>query len=121
MSKTGRETGFGSLDFSHAVHTCPEAFEVIGMPNYKLLDEGSVEDGSRVQLEVSTEFKVTVYQWSFELLRSILYKVGFRHIRRRALFLDAIALEAYTERELELIKKSELLMFVEAERCRNGV
>ncbi|HJD64771.1 MAG TPA: hypothetical protein LFW10_01180 [Rickettsia endosymbiont of Diachasma alloeum] len=43
-------------------------------------------------------------------------QVGFNNIRKHNLLLDEISLQAFTNRELDIIKKSNIFLLLEAQK-----
>lgn len=93
----------------------PEIFNILKFP-VKSLKDDKYTDGCPIQIEITDDCVVTSYQRNFDTLKQLMEEVGFKNVRKCDLFLDEIASQAFTDKELDIIKKSNILLLIEAEQ-----
>ncbi|MBY0501475.1 MAG: class I SAM-dependent methyltransferase [Alphaproteobacteria bacterium] len=94
----------------------PEVFDVLGLPTTPLTEDGKYVDGCPVEIKITEECVVTSYYRGFNTLKEIMKTIGFKNVKRRDLTLDHIALQAFSKQELDIIKKSNILFLIEADK-----
>jgi len=112
--KKGGEILICSLDILSATSR-PKVFDILKFPT-KLLQGSEYEDGSPIEIGITDNCVVTSYQWNFDTIKSLMEEAGFKNVERRSLFLDEVALQAFTIEELNIIKDSNILLFIKAEK-----
>lgn len=93
----------------------PEVFSILNFPTKPLVGK-KYTDGCPIQIGITDECVVTSYQRNFSTLKKLMEEVGFKHIKKYDLFLDEFALQAFTEEELTILKKSNILLLIEAQK-----
>jgi len=86
----------------------PEVFDILKFPT-KPLHNNEYSDGCPIQIEITNDCIVTPYQRNFDTIKLLMEKTGFKNIKKHELFLDEVALQAFTHEELNIIKKSNIL------------
>ncbi len=94
----------------------PEVFDILKLPVKALVNNNKYSDGCSIQIEITKNCIVTSYQRNFETIKQLMKQVGFNNIRKHNLFLDEISLQAFTNRELDIIKKSNIFLLLEAQK-----
>ncbi|MGI4752482.1 MAG: class I SAM-dependent methyltransferase [Janthinobacterium lividum] len=94
----------------------PEVFDILKLPVKTLVSNNKYSDGCSIQIEITKNCIVTSYQRNFETIKQLMKQVGFNNIRKHNLFLDEISLQAFTNRELDIIKKSNMFLLLEAQK-----
>lgn len=103
-----------TLDIIRA-YAYPEVFNILKFPT-KLLGNNEYIDGCPIQINITNDCIVTCYHRNFDTLKHLMEKSGFKNLRKSNLFLDEIALQGFTEQELNIIKQSNILLLIEAEK-----
>ena len=103
-----------TLDILSAI-TFPEVFNILNLPTTPLKDN-KYDDSYPIQIRITEDCVLTSYQRNFDTLKLIMEKTGFKEVRKHTLFLDDIALKAFTEKELNIIKKSNILLLITAKK-----
>ncbi len=93
----------------------PEVFNILKFP-VRPLEDNKYTDGCPIQIEITDDCIVTSYHRNFDTIKQLMEIVGFKNVRSHSLFLDEVALEAFTAEELNIIKKSNILLLIEAEK-----
>jgi cyclopropane fatty-acyl-phospholipid synthase-like methyltransferase len=98
----------------------PEIFSILKFPT-KPLNDNKYTDNSPIQIEITDDCVVTSYQRNFDTIKQLMEEVGFKNVRKYDLkqcdlFLDKIAMQAFTNAELNIIKNSNILLLIEAEK-----
>ena len=91
-----------------------EVFDILKYPTKPLTEDGKYIDGCPVETGLTDDCTITVYQRDFNTLKNLMETVGFRDVRKCEIFLNEIALQAFNKNELEIIKKSNILLLTEA-------
>ncbi|CAH0547949.1 unnamed protein product [Brassicogethes aeneus] len=94
----------------------PEVFNILKLSAKPLTKDNEYTDGCPIQLEIIENCIVTCYQRNFETIKQLMEQVGFTDVRKCDLFLEEISLEAFTDKELNIIKKSNIFLFLEAKK-----
>ncbi|MCC8368656.1 MAG: class I SAM-dependent methyltransferase [Rickettsia endosymbiont of Oxypoda opaca] len=94
----------------------PEVFNILKLPTKPLTKDNKYIDGCPIQIEIIENCTVTSYQRNFETIKQLMEQVGFTDVRKCDLFLDEIALQAFTDKELNIIKKSNIFLLLEAKK-----
>jgi SAM-dependent methyltransferase len=110
--KTGGKLVICTLDILSASHY-PEVFNILRFP-VKPLKDNKYADGYPIEIGITDDCVVTSYHRNFDTIKQLMEKVGFNAIKKYDLFLDDIALNSFTKEELDLIKKSNILLLIEA-------
>ena len=113
LKKDGK-TLICSLDILNASYY-PEVFNILKFP-VKFLGDNKYTDDFPIQIEITDDCTVTSYHRNFDTIKELMEIVGFKNVRKRDLFLDEVALQAFTSEELDIIKKSKILLLIEAEK-----
>jgi ubiquinone/menaquinone biosynthesis C-methylase UbiE len=93
----------------------PEVFNILKFPT-KPLKNNEYTDGCPIQIGITDDCVVTSYQRNFDTLKQLMETAGFKNVKKHDLFLDEIALQAFSDEELNIIKKSNILSLIEAEK-----
>lgn len=104
-----------TLDIPSAL-SYPEVFDVLGLPTTPLTDDGKYVDGCPVEIKITEDCVVTSYYRDFNILKKLMETVGFKNVKRADIVLDDIALQAFSKNELDIIKKSNILFLIEADK-----
>ncbi|MBX9621584.1 MAG: class I SAM-dependent methyltransferase [Alphaproteobacteria bacterium] len=104
-----------TLDISSA-SAYPEVFEILKYPTKPLTEDGKYIDGCPVETGLTEDCILTTYHRNFSTLKKLMETAGFKDIKKSDIFLDEIALQAFTKKELDIIKKSNILSLIEAEK-----
>lgn len=104
-----------TLDISSA-SAYPEVFEILKYPTKPLTEDGKYIDGCPVETALTEDCILTTYHRDFSTLKKLMETAGFKNVKRSSLFLDEIALQAFSKKELDIIKKSNILFLIEAEK-----
>ncbi|CAH0547950.1 unnamed protein product [Brassicogethes aeneus] len=94
----------------------PEVFDILKLTAKPLTKDNEFTDGCPIQMEIIENCIVTCYQRNFETIKQLIEQVGFTDVRKGDLFLDEIALQAFTDKELNVIKKSNIFLFLKAKK-----
>lgn len=111
--KKGGKFVMCTLDISSA-SAYPEVFDILKYPVKPLTEDGKYVDGCPVETGLTEDCIITVYQRDFAALKRLMETAGFKDIKKSDLFLDKIALQAFTKKELDVIKKSNILLLTSA-------
>ncbi|WP_341793960.1 MULTISPECIES: hypothetical protein [unclassified Rickettsia] len=90
--------------------------KIRAMQQKSLTKNNKYIDGCPIQIEITENYIVTSYQRNFETIKQLMEQIGFTNVRKCDLFLDEIALQAFTDKELSIIKKSNIFLLLEAEK-----
>lgn len=112
--KKGGKILICSLDILSAT-SFPKVFDILKFPT-KLLQGSEYKDGSPIEISITDDCIVTSYQRNFNTIKLLMEEAGFKNVGRRNLFLDEVALQAFTIEELNIIKDSNILLLIEAEK-----
>lgn len=93
-----------------------EVFNVLKLSVKPLPPNDKYTDGCPIQIEITENCIVTSYQRNLETIKHLMEQVGFNNIKKYDIFLDEIALKAFNDRELNIIKKSNIFLLLEAEK-----
>lgn len=93
-----------------------EVFNILKLPVKPLTKNYKYTDGCPIQIEITENCIVTSYQRNLETIKQLMEQIGFSNIRKCDIFLDEIALQAFTDKELSIIKKSNIFLLLEAEK-----
>lgn len=104
-----------TLDIPSAL-SYPEVFDVLGLPTTPLTEDGKHVDGCPVEIKITDDCVVISYYRGFNTLKQLMETAGFKNIRRSDIVLDEIALQAFSKKELDIIKKSNILFLIEADK-----
>ena len=104
-----------SLDFASASFH-PEVLDILKFPTKPLTEDNKFVDGCPVEIRIREDCVVTSYQRDFNTLKKLMEAAGFKDVKKCDLFLDEIALQAFNEKELNSIKKSNILLLIEAHK-----
>lgn len=104
-----------TLDIASA-SSYPEVFDILNFPTKPLTEDGKYADECPVEITITEECIVTSYHRNFNTLKQLMETVGFKAIKKSDIFLDEIALQAFSKKELDIIKKSEILLLIEANK-----
>lgn len=102
-----------TLDISSA-SAYPEVFEILKYPTKPLTEDGKYIDGCPVETVLTEDCIITVYQRDFSTLKRLMETAGFKDVKKSDIFLDEIALQAFSRAELDIIKKSNILLLIDA-------
>ncbi len=111
--KNGGKLVICTLDIASA-SSYPEVFEILKFPTRPLTEDGKYVDDCPVEITITEDCIVTSYHRDFNTLKKLLETAGFKEVKKLNLFLDKIALQAFTKKELDLIKKSNILLLISA-------
>lgn len=92
----------------------PEVFNILKLPIKYLTKNYKYTDGCPIQIEITENCVVTSYPRNLETIKHLIEQIGFHNIRKYDIFLDEIALQAFTQNELSIIKKSNIFLLLEA-------
>ncbi len=112
--KKGGKVFICTLDILSASYY-PEVFNILKFAA-KPLNNNEYNDGSPIQISITDDCIVTSYHRNFDTLKQLMGVVGFKNVKKHNLFLDEIALQAFSSEELSIIKKSDILTLIEAEK-----
>lgn len=104
-----------TLDIPSAL-SYPEIFDILKLPTKPLTEDGKYIDGCPVEIKITEDCVVTSYYRDFNTLKKLMETVGFKNVKRSHLSLDHIALQAFSKKELDIIKQSNILFLIEAEK-----
>lgn len=93
-----------------------EVFNILKLPVKSLTKNYKYTDGCPIQIEITENCIVTSYQRNLDTIEHLMEQIGFNNIRKYDIFLDEIALQAFTDRELSIIKKSNIFLLLEAKK-----
>jgi ubiquinone/menaquinone biosynthesis C-methylase UbiE len=113
--KKGGEFLICTLDISSASHH-PKVFDILKFPVKPLTANGTYIDGCPIEIEITENCIVTCYQRNLSTLKQLMEMAGFKNVHKSELFLDTIALKAFTSEELNIIKESNILCMIKAEK-----
>jgi ubiquinone/menaquinone biosynthesis C-methylase UbiE len=113
--KKGGEFLICTLDIASASHHS-KVFDILKFPVKPLTDNGTYIDGCPIEIEITENCIVTCYQRNFRTLKKLIKMAGFKNVNKSELFLNSIALQAFTSEELNIIKKSNILCLIKAEK-----
>ncbi len=102
-----------TLDISSA-SAYPEVFEILKYPTKPLTEDGKYIDGCPVETVLTEDCILTTYHRDFSTLKKLMETAGFKDIKKSDIFLDEIALQAFTKKELDFVKKSDILLLIDA-------
>lgn len=102
-----------TLDMARA-SLYPEVFKILNFPVKSLTEDGTYRDGCPVEITITEECIVTSYHREFETFKKVMKNIGFQNIKRHDIFLDDLALQSFAKEELEIYKKSNILLLIEA-------
>lgn len=94
----------------------PDVFKILKFPIKLLGDQRTYRDGCPIEITITEDCVVTSYHRKFETFKRIMKDIGFQNIRKHDTFLDLFALQAFTPEELEIYKKSNILLLIEAHK-----
>jgi SAM-dependent methyltransferase len=104
-----------TLDFSSA-SSHPEVFDVLKLPTKPLTEDGKCVDNCPVEIAITEECVVTSYHRDFSTLKKLMETAGFKDVKKVDIFLDKIALQAFSREELDIIKKSNILLLIKGNK-----
>lgn len=104
-----------TLDFAQA-SLYPEIFEILKFPTKLLSEDGTYRDGCPIEITITEDCIVTSYHREFEIFEKIMGEIGFKNVKRHDMFLDTLALQGFTPEELDIYKKSNILLLIEAHK-----
>jgi SAM-dependent methyltransferase len=113
--KKGGKILICTLDIASA-SSHPEVFDILKFPTKPLTEDGKYADNCPVEITITENCIVTSYHRNFDTLKKLMEKAGFKGIKKSDIFLDEIALQAFTKKELDTIKKSDILLLMEANK-----
>lgn len=113
--KKGGKTLICTLDIATA-SSYPQVFDILNFPVKLLSDEKIYTDGCTVQIEITKDCIVKSYHRDFSTLKKLMEEVGFKNVRKSELFLDEVALMGFSKDELNVIKNSNILLLIEADK-----
>ncbi|WP_250311207.1 class I SAM-dependent methyltransferase [Rickettsia endosymbiont of Oedothorax gibbosus] len=96
----------------------PEVFSILKLPT-KPLHNNQYSDGCPIEISITNDCVVRSYQRDFDTLKSLMTEAGFKNIKKYDLFLDKVALQVFTDEELNIIKKSNILLLITAEKLND--
>ncbi len=111
--KKGGKFVMCTLDISSAL-AYPEVFDILKYPTKPLTENGKYVDGCPVETGLTEDCTITVYQRDFSTLKKLMETAGFKDVKKCDIFLNEIALQAFTKEEFNIIKKSNILLLIEA-------
>ncbi len=111
--KQGGKVVICTLDIISA-YSYPEVFDILKFPTKFLKDEYT--DGCPIEISITNDCVVTCYHMDFDTIKRLMEKLGFKNVRKHNLFLKENALQSFTEQEFNLIKESNILLLIEAEK-----